>query len=201
MADNTTKTGSGYAPYAAGISTISNILSGAAATSAFKTQVTARADASIASMKLALTSYELEQMKIAEQIDGLNHVLGDKLTARGLQAIQNRAMLKTASAETGTVGGTTDIAVQEAFMAEHFDQANIIAESRNKEKALMTQMDLGTVRLQSDLDAMASGMPAMDSNPMLTAIHGGLNVFTETLGLMPTGEKVDLFGIKPTGEA
>ena len=197
MADETT---GGYAPYAAGISTISTILSGAAATSAFKTQVNARADASIASMRLALTSYELEQMKTAEQIDGLNHVLGDKLTARGLQAIQNRAMLKTASAETGTVGGTTAIAVQEAFMAEHFDQANIIAESRNKQKALMTQMDLGTVRLQSDLDAMASGMPAMDSNPMLTAIHGGLNVFTETLGLMPTAEKVDLFGIKPTGE-
>lgn len=189
-----------YAPYAAGISTVSNVLSGMSATSAFKTQVNSRADASIASMKLALTSYELEQMKTAEQIDGLNHVLGDKLTARGLQAIQSRAMLKTAAAETGTAGGTTDIAVQEAFMAEHFDQANIIAESRNRQKALMTQMDLGTVRLQSDLDAMASGMPVMDSNPMLTAIHGGLNVYTETLGMMPTQEKVDLFGIKPEGE-
>lgn len=188
---------SNYGLASVGISTISNIMGDLSATKAFKTKVNARANASIASMESAVTSFELEQMKMAEQINDLNHVLGDKLTERGLKAIQNQAMLKAAAAETGTAGGTTDIAIQEAFMTEHFDRANIIAESKNRQKNILASMDLGTVKLQNDLRALGSGMPIADTNPMLTALSGGLNVATESISMLPMSERVDLFSISP----
>lgn len=188
------------APYAAGISALTSVMGDIAATKAFKTQLDAKLKSQIASMKSATTSFELEQMKMGEQIQELNEVLGDKLSARGLQAIRNEATLKAAAAETGTAGGTTDVAIQQAYLDEHFDRANIISASKSKQKGIMRSMDISTERLRNDLRGIASGMPSVKSDPLTSALSGGLNVFTGTLGLMPESEKADLFGILPKGD-
>ena len=189
----------GYAPYAAGISLLSSIAGDFASTSAFKANINAQTDAKIANMKSMMTSYELEQVKLSEQIGELDEVLGDKLSARGLASIKSRALLKAAAAETGTSGGTTDYAAQEAYMNEHFDRANIISETENRQKSIMSSMGIKTQRLKSDLESIASGTPSVQNNTVLSALTGGLGVFTNTLSMMPTSEKDSLFDIKPQG--
>ena len=147
-----------------------------------------------------MTGYEVEQVKMAEQLDSLNQTLGDKLTERGLRAIQNQAMLKAAAAETGTAGGTTSEAIQEAFMTEHFDRANIIAETKNKQKAILTSMDLSRVKLESDLETLSSGMPVVDTNPVLSALTGALGVAAQAFDMMTPADRVSIFGITPSPE-
>ena len=191
--------GDGYTPYASAISTVSNVMADIAATKEFEAKLKAKTDAAIASMRSSVTSFEFEQMKLGEQISELNETLGDKLSERGLQAIRNEAMIRAASAETGTSGGTTDLAIQEAFMTEHFDRANIISESKAKQRTVLRTMDASTVKLQKDLEGISSGMPVVKTNPLMSALSGGLNVFTGTLGMMPNAEKAKLFGIEPTG--
>lgn len=188
--------GAGYASIAT--NTITSIMSSKAETSAFVANVNRMADAKTASMKSAVTSFELEQMKLGEQIDQLDEVMGEKLSARGLQALKDRAKLKAASAETGTTGGTTDYAIQEAYMTEHFDQANIIQEGRMQQKALMTNMDIGARKLSVDLAGLASGMPEVNTSSAMAAIQAGLGVATGSMQGMTDSDKVSMFDIKAT---
>jgi len=177
----------------AGITAGTTILSGIQETKAFERQAKAKADAKIANMKQATTSYEFSMSKMKQQVEELDQVLGSKLSERSMQSLKDQARLRVASAETGTSGGTTDLAIQEAFMAEHFDKANIIASATNEQRSIQTQMDSQTIKLQSDLLSLSTGMPRVSSDGWLTATSGGISAFQQTLAMLPKQSKEDLF--------
>ena len=193
----------GYAGYAAGISTISAIVAGEAATKAFDTQVSSQRSVDLLNVKNLTGSYEVTYNKNVEQINAINQALGSKLSERGLQAMKEEALLRVAAAETGTVGGTTEGSINEAFMNEAFDKANIVAAAETQVVNVMTGMALQENQTRNQIDSMLlGGGVRVDTNSTLAAIAGGLNVGMQTFGLLSQQEKVNAFGIapKPTGE-
>lgn len=188
---------SSYGAYAAGISSMTNIMSGFAATSAFKAELNARTDAAIQNVGNAVTSFELQQVKNKENIDNINHVLGDKLSERGLNALKEASLLKAASAETGTSGGTTNFAIKEAFINENMDKANIVAAARQQQKNIFVSMDMNEAGIKNQIDStLLGGGVRIGTNPLVSGIAGGLGGITDVLGMIPMSEKVEAFGIK-----
>ena len=199
MADISTQGGaSSYAGYASAISTLSTVASGFQETQAFKAQLNAKTDAAIQNVGNAVTSFELQQVKNAEQLNNINNILGDKLSERGLIAMKEEAMLKVAAAETGTSGGTTAMAIKEAFITENMDKANIIASSRQQQKSILSSMDMDRVKINNQIDSvLLGGGINIGTNSIAAGIAGGLNVATQTLNMLPMSERSKAFGIKP----
>jgi len=193
--------GSSYAGYAAGITAISGVLGDIQATKAFKANLNAATNAAIQNVGNAVTSFELQQVKNAENIENINHVLGDKLSERGLNALKEASLLKAAAAETGTTGGTTDFAIKEAFINENMDKANIVATARQQTRNILTTMDIQHVGIQNQIDStLLGGGVAIGTDPLLAGIAGGLGNITQTLNLIPMSERTSFFGISPEGE-
>lgn len=191
---------SSYSPYAAGISAISSVISDQMATKAFKAKLEAETNAAIQNVGNAVTSFELEQIKNAENIANINHVLGDKLSERGLTAMKEAALLRTAAAETGTSGGTTDFAIKEAFINEHMDKANIVASARQQKRAIFSAMDMEQVGIKNQIDSvLLGGGVSIGTDPFLSALSGGLSTATQAFGMLPMSERAEAFGIKPKG--
>ena len=183
-----------------GISALGSIMSSMAETEAFKDKMEAITQAKIATMKQAVTSYEFEQVKNAEQIQELDEVLGDKLSQRALQGIKNQARLKAAAAETGTSGGTTDDAIMEAFMVEHFDRANMISSSKQRKRSVMRSMEAAGVRLGKELQGITSGGTQITSNSLLAGASSGVDILMSGLSFASEEDKSSLFGILGNGE-
>jgi len=187
---------SSYAGYASAIQATSSVISGFQATDAFKTELDAKTDAAIRNVGNAVTSFELQQVKNAEQIDNINHVLGDKLSERGLDAIKEESLLKTAAAETGTSGGTTNMAIKEAFINENMDKANIISSARQQTKSILTSMDMATLGIQHTIDStLLGGGVNIGTSSIGAGINSGLTTATQTLDMIPMSERSSAFGI------
>jgi len=188
--------GSSYAGYASAITALGGVASGFQETSAFKAELKAKTDAAIQNVGNAVTSFELQQVKNAEQVDNINHVLGDKLSERGLTAMKEESLLKAAAAETGTSGGTTSMAIKEAFINENMDKANIISSARQQTKSILTSMDMATLGIQHTIDStLLGGGVNIGTSSVWAGISGGLTNATQTLSMIPMSERVDAFGI------
>lgn len=191
---------SSYTGYAAAISTLSNVIGGFQETAAFKAQLNARTDAAIRNVGNAVTSFELQQVKNKENIDNINHILGDKLSERGLNALKEEALLKAAAAETGTSGGTTDFAIKEAFINENMDKANIVAAARQQRRNIFISMDMNEVSIKNQIDStLLGGGVTIGTNSALAGLAGGLGTVTDIFGMIPMSEKTQIFGINPNG--
>jgi len=190
-----------YAGYAAAATSVTNIISNQLATENFKAQLDASTDAAIQNVGNAVTSFELQQVKNKEQIDNINSVLGDKLSERGLNAMKEASLLKTAAAETGTTGGTTSLAIKEAFINENMDKANIVASARQQTRNLLIGMDIAEVGIQNQIDSiLIGGGVNIGTDPLVTGIAAGLGGVSDILGAIPVSERVEAFGITPNGE-
>ena len=193
--------GSSYSPYAGAISAVSSVISDQMATQAFKAELNARTDAAIQNVGNAITSFELQQVKNAENIANINHVLGDKLSERGLMALKEASLLKAAASETGTSGGTTDFAIKEAFINENMDKANIVSSARQQKRNIFISMDLAEEGIKSTIDStLLGGGVNIGTNPLLAGVASATSAVTQTLGMIPMSERVSAFGINPDGE-
>lgn len=198
--DTSTKSqSSGYGGYASAISTISSLVQGELETQQFKAQLEAKTDAAIQNVGNAVTSFELQQYQNKQNIDNINHILGDKLSERGLNAIKEASMLKAASAMTGTSGGSTNEAIKEAFINENMDKANIVASAKQRERSILMSMDMNKMSINNQIDSTLLGGVAFENNSLLSGIYGGLSTATNALSLMPVSERASAFGINTKG--
>jgi hypothetical protein len=187
---------SSYGLYAAGLTAITGALADAQATSAFKDKLAAETHAAIQNVGNAITSFELQQIKNAENISNINQVLGNKLSERGLNAMKEASLLKAAAAETGTSGGTTDLAIKEAFINENMDKANIVASARQQQKSIYASMGIQALALNNQIDStLLGGGVSVNTNPLFAGLSGGLSNITNTLSMLPDSEKSQIFGI------
>ena len=185
----------GYAGYAAGITAVGSIIQGQMETQAFKAKLEAETDAAITNAGNAVTSYELQMAQSQEMIENINHVLGDKLSERGLTAIKEASLMKVASVESGTSGGTTEMAVKEAFINENFDKANIVSAGRDKLRNIYATMETSKLSTEHSIDSILLGGTRVDTNPLLAGVAGGIGSFNQFLGMLPQSERASAFGI------
>ena len=178
-----------------GLSGLTSVMTSMAEADAFKAKMEAITKSKVDTMKQAVTSYEFEQIKNAEQIQELDEVLGDKLSQRALEGIKNQARLKAAAAETGTSGGSTDAAIMEAFMTEHFDRATIVSASEQKKRNVMRSMEASGVRLSKELQSIGSGVPTYDSNPLMAGLSAGIGAVSSGISSLSNKDKSKLFKI------
>jgi len=190
---------SNYIPAAATIAALSSISSGFAQTSSFEAQLKADTEAAIQNAGNLVTSYELQQTKNKEQIENINSVLGDKLSERGLKAMKEASLLKTAAAETGTTGGSTNEAIREAFINENMDKANIISQAKQQTRNILIGMETTDLSVRNQIDSiLLGGAIQIETDPLLAGISGGLSVFTDMLNMLPQSERTKIFGVSPT---
>ena len=162
---------------------------------AFGDKLDAQRDADIATAKSFVTSYELQQQQNKELLEDMNHLLGDKMSERGLDALKEASMLKVAAAETGTSGGTTDMASDEAYITESMDKANIISMSNQQKKGILASIETAKLGARHSIDSMLLGGGArISTSSPLAGIAGGLQGGLSSLNFMTDAEKAKLFG-------
>jgi len=178
----------GYGAIGAGISAISGAIQGQMETKAFKDKLSYDTNIAIQNVGNIMTSFELQQVQNKEQIENINHILGDKLSERSLNALKEASLLKTASVETGTSGGTTEMAVKEAFINENMDKANYVSAARQQTMNIMKTMDTALLGTQHNIDSVLIGGASVGTDTALAGLAGGLGAFTNTLGMMTDEE-------------
>ncbi len=146
-----------YTVGAIGISSIANVMAQQAQTEAYKNKLNAMTQAAITNAGNKVTSFELASAKNVEAINNINQVMGDKLSERALTAMKEASLLKAAGAETGTSGGTTDDAINEAYLNEHFDKANIISSAKQQRGSILATMEMQESDTRMSIDSMLTG--------------------------------------------
>ena len=187
---------SGYSGYASTISTVANVAQGFAETSAFKANLRSRRDNDFRNSQSILKNFELEKQNSMENVNAINEALGDKLSERGLTAMKEASLLRAAAAETGTSGGTTDTAIQEAYMNEAMDRANMRAGARNQISGVYAQLANSHNAKRDMIDSMLiGGGVKVNTNPLVAGIANGLNVGMTAIDMLPMKERAELIGV------
>ncbi len=200
MADTeptSTSTGAAYANI--GIQTLGNIASSIVQTNAFEKQLKAQTDAKIANMDNILTSYEFSAFKLAEDYDALDSAFADKISERSLQGMKDFATMKAAAAETGTTGGSTFEAINQAKVDEMFDTAIINSKRKSALGGILRQRETSKLDAINSFKSLASGGTNVSANSMLAGLAGATNILGSLLMTMPKSVSTDIFGMDTTG--
>jgi len=182
-----------------GLNTLTSLLAQRAETDTFIAQLEAQTSASILNAGNRVTSFEFAYTKNLETIDNINQVLGDKLSERSLTAIKEVSLLKAAAAETGTTGGTTDFAIQEAYLNEHFDKANIVSSAKQQKLGVLAAIGTQANETRMAIDTILSGGISYSGSSLVSSLHAGLNITNTNINYLTGEQKMEVFGIKPEG--
>ena len=136
--------------------------------------------------------YGVNQKQIA--MDQLDRVMGDKLSESGLEALKREARLKASAAETGTAGGTTTSAIDEAYSEKLFRDSKIIRDSRIQKDSMRSSMVADILSFENQADSMISGIPSQLSS-ILQVAGAGLGGFSSGLNFLDSTEKSDVLGV------
>jgi len=186
---------SGYAYASIGINTLSSIFSSMIGLSSFKSQLEADTRNKINNMERTVSAFEFESIKTKEAIESMDSFFADKVSARGLQAMKDEALLRAGSAETGTSGGSTEEAVKEAYMTEAFD-VGIINADRNRQKAsVLANLGIKEEGVYNQLDALTSGGVTLQNNALLSGLGSFASLTGSNLSALSLSQRGDLFGL------
>ena len=185
----------------AGISTISSIMAQQAKTQMVKAQANAEAANAIAQMGNELNAYELNSHKLQQDYATLDSMFADKITARTLQGMKDYATMKTAAAETGTTGGSTAEAVNQAFVTEMFDVAIINADRSNQLGGILKDKEIADQNVLNAFDSLAQGGYNSTANSMTAALGAGTAALGNMIASMPPSMKADMFGYEDTSNS
>jgi len=182
-----------------GIQTISGIANSIIQTNAFETQIKAQSDAAIANMDNQLTAYEYSAYKLEEDYKALDSMFADKISERSLQGMKDFATMKAAAAETGTAGGTTTEAINQAKVDEMFDVAIINSKRKASLGGILRQQETARMSAINAFESLSSGGVNVNANPILSGLAGATNALGSLLVTMPSSVSADIFGVSTTG--
>jgi len=129
-----------------------------------------------------------------QQLQELNRAVGDKMTERGVQAMETEARLRAAAAETGTAGGTTAIAVQDAYMKEALDMAAIARQGEVSKVSMFRQLQAERMSMSNRIQSLASGLQSPLSAGLST-LNVAATSFNAGVGYLNTSQQESLFNI------
>lgn len=188
--------GLGFSGYAGIASTAVGAIGTLSDLSSFKANLKAQRSADISTAGNIVTSYELQMSQNKEAIENINELLGDKLSERGLDALKEASLLKAASAETGTSGGTTEMSVEEAYLNENMDRANIISSANQQAKDILSSIETNKLSVRSNIDSVLLGGGTIDTtSSALSGLSGGLSGGLNMLNFMTDAQKSEFFGV------
>lgn len=148
----------------------------------------------VANIKAAGKALVFSQHSKGEQLKELDRVIGDKLSASGLETLKREARLRTAAAETGVAGTSTEEAIGEAYMEENFRTAAIMREADINKHSLKQSMVADLLQFESDTSAMVTGMRS-PSSTFLTILGAGISGFNTGLSFMTQADRDRLLGV------
>lgn len=154
--------------------------------------IEARSKARVDSMESVIQSMQLEGNMLVEQLEATDRVLGDKMTARGIQAMKDEARLRAAAAETGTSGGTTDAVIQEAYMTQALDNANLISQNRTERANIKNRITSSLFGYNQKIQSMASGLSVSDSNSAISGVLGAMTGYQQYRSYLSDEDKQDM---------
>lgn len=182
----------------AGISIVSSIAGSILQTQAFEAQLEADTEARISNIGNTLASYELNAVKLSEDHDLLDSMFADKISERTLQGMKDFSTMKAAAAETGTSGGSTGEAVNEAFVNEMFDVALINQQRKQSLGGITRKAEIAKQNAVNTFKSLASGGVNVKANAMLAGLGGASNTLGSLLSTMPLAVRADMFGMETT---
>lgn len=150
--------------------------------------------ATIANIRSAGKQLRFSQHAKQEQFKELDRVIGDKLSASGLETLKREARLKAASAETGTSGTSVEEAIGEAFMEENFRTAAILREADLSKNNLKQSMVADLLGFESQTSAMIAGMPSPLSAGLQT-FGAGVQGFQTGLSFLGQADRDRALGV------
>lgn len=180
----------------AGISALSSIAGAVLSTQAFKAQLRAKTDASIANMNNLVNSYEYEAYKTKENELTLDAMYADKISETTLNSMKKMAYAKAAAAETGTSGGSTSEAVLQHQVDLQFDIAKINQDRKLAKISLLRKAEASRINLENQLDAIARNQIQVNGNLFLAGLAGATASLGGILSNAPDSVKTELFGYK-----
>lgn len=187
----------GYA--SAGASVINSLAGAFLSVNAFESQLKAQTDAKIANMENVVSNYEYEAYKLKEDMALMDSMFADKVSERSLQAMKDFATMKAASAETGTIGGSTNEAVIQAHADATFDIALINQKRRAGKYSAVKQMEKSKLDAINALEALKSGGIDYESNVLFSGLAGFSSALGNILTTMPESVKADAFNFETKG--
>ena len=131
--------------------------------------IDAKNDALMTNMGNQAESLRYSQGVQAQQLDDLDRVLGDKLSASGLEAMKAESRLKAASAETGGTGGSNQDAINTAQVNRLHRDTVTLRTADVKKAGKQSEMVASRLNFENTLESMISGQQ--------TALSAGLETF------------------------
>ena len=164
-------TNAGYA--SAGASVVNSLMGAYLGGKAIDAQL----DATLANIKGNKENFFRESETSREQLDAINRELGDVMSARGLQALQAEARLRTAGASSGLEGASINEVVGQSKYDELFDNQVSISRARTAKTSVQRQLVSSWLNMKSINEQEAS---VFDSNvsPLAGALIAGLGSAT-----------------------
>ena len=124
----------------------------------------------------------------------MDRVMGDKLSASGLESLKREARLRASAAETGTSGGTTTVAVNEAYSEKLMRDSQIIRDSRIQKDSMRSSMVADILSFENQSESLISGIPSDLSN-MLNVFGAGAQGFASGLNFLDSTGKQSALGV------
>ena len=145
-------------------------------------------------------SLKFSQNVVEQQLVDLERVMGDQLSASGMEAMKRESRLKAASAETGGTGTSNQDAIMTAEMDKLHRDAVIIRTGDVKKTNKMNEMVASRLGFENTLDSMISGQQSAASAGLQT-LNAGMSGINMGLLYLGQSDREDFFGTNTTGEA
>ena len=186
----------GLAYTQAGIQSIGAIGGAYANTKAYKDTERAKTNSIISNIGRELATFEYESSMLKQDMANLDSMFADKVSERELQAMKDEATLRAGSAETGTSGGTTSMAVQEAFMTEALDIGLINAERDKALSGTLGNLESGRMSVDNITSSLASESTAYTGGLLESLVLGGISGGSGLISSLPTNVVAKGFGFE-----
>lgn len=159
-----------------------------------------RKDALIRTMEGRAESVKFSQFNKKQQLEDIDRLIGDKLTASGLEALKAESRLKATAAETGASGTTIQDAVATADVNRLHRDAAILREGDVAKANKLTELISERLSFGAELEGLVSGQPS-NTSALVAGLSGSLQGLKTGLSLMTTTQKEEFFGVNITGES
>lgn len=141
---------------------------------------------------------QYKQGQSAQKLDDMDRVLGDKLSASGLEAMKRESRLKAASAETGGTGGSVDSAIATAEMDKLHRDAVILRTYDVNKANQQQQMVADRLNFENTTESMLTGQQSSLSAGLQT-LNAGVSGISTGLSFLNDSQKEKFFGTDTTG--
>lgn len=171
----------------------SGVLGGIGSSRAKSADIKARGTATRRAIESSARATKYSQFQDERQLERINEIMGDRLSASGMERMQREARLKAASAETG--GEPSYEVINTALVEENFRNAVIVRDAT--EQQVSTKMNMIAKELDFKFGAQNEiwGMQTPTSaglqgfTNVLQGFQGGMNLFTNTAQILGYGGK------------